>query len=700
MVLFKEAQPEAWRKHQELSLLAYRKSVTLVRDFNSVLPITKWLNPIPKSSTGDSGEDANNVLILTPLLNPLYTPAEVQDEPQLYVGEEVFKKFGELLSNHPFNSESKTPYNVLHTTYTANGLTALHESLIENSQVVIVLTSEASRNMYQIGIVKYISILCGANPYSFGSSGSHRTQLSKPLVIVATLSPYDFFYNKSIGSTYLCCYDYTDNVLEQLVGVLMGDVQAEGCIPGEKKYIAGGGKSKKRKLFESHSHLHGSLMMSKKAIKRNPTPKRRWLVDELNLQRDWAALLKLLKNNSNGELYRYSVAEEINLQDDSYYKMLYFLLRTTNHQKHFVVKNASLNILYGVVLTWIDENQYTPFGESPTATNTMIKGKVGSIAYLMVDKSKMGQSIGKNLHTRAMKYLIEEQGCQKITLGCSFPLIQFPNVKLLSDKVISFFHNVGWDLNTPKQGSRKHIMILENLSKWLVPKKIFRELMIVGVRFDICSNPEKLMNLINKSTKKIEEGEEEISETKKLEEELQESINIKTLYLEAIKHLDNNSSNGVKIIIALEPTNQNVIGSVILFNNRCQLAKFYPFMNQADGGIKDNTGNDNNGNINNNNADTASDHGPVIGGIIGPIIDPSYSNLTEIFKFGLVCSGITFLKSSNSENTANRMNQCIMIGIDEQKNSNINGIKDIGFKEWKYYYDFLDKKSDFTNFLK
>ncbi|CAK7895453.1 hypothetical protein CAAN1_10S00540 [[Candida] anglica] len=704
LILFKDKYHDVWEHHQQLSALAYKKSVTLVRDYKDSFPITKFL------SLDDTKPDMNNVLILSPLLNPLYKHGE-EDGPQkdgLYTGEDVFQKFGELLANHPFNSSPAMKgksYNVLHTTYTANGLTALHESLIENSQVVIVLTSEASRNMYQIGIVKYVSILCGANPYSFSNKGGNRnsSQLTKPLIIVATSSPYDFFYNKSIGSAYLCCYDYTDNVLEQLSGVLMGDIQAEGCIPGEKKFV---GRPKKRKLSGGNlipsSGLTNSSSSSKKVYKRNPTPSRRWLVDELDLQRDWYALTKLWMSSTTEP----TTSKEISYQDPYFYKMLYLLLRTTsNNQKHFVVRNASLNIIYGVVITWIVEEQKVSNSSIKNETKDNVSAeKVGSVLYLLVDKSKRLQSIGKNLHARAMRYLIEEKKCTKLTLGGSFPLISLSNTSQLilerNSKVISFLNNVGWDL--PEKGlHKKHIMVLDNLSTWSVPKKIFRELTIVGVRFDICSNPDKLMKLIegsdtNKSgpdasgnsTKEESSRDEENNASGTSNQPQSSGSNsdetnyTKALYMEAIKYLNNNSSNGVKIIIALEPTNQNVIGSVILFNNICPLAKFFPFINQAASV----------GNV------STEDPNPVIGGIIGPIIDPSYSNLTEIFKFGLVCSGITFLKSSNVEGQP-KMNKCVMIGIEEDKSSNINGIKDIGFQEWKQYYDYYEKKADARTLL-
>ncbi|ODV77202.1 glycoside hydrolase family 3 protein [Suhomyces tanzawaensis NRRL Y-17324] len=646
ITFFKNEFPDLWAKHKRLSELAYQKSITLVRDFNETLPITKFI------SAGK--ENVDNILLLTPLLNPIYAHSSGhEDNKQLFTGEEVFQKFGDMLSNHKVN-ESK-PYNVLHTTYTANGLTPLHESLIENSKVVIVLTSEASRNMYQIGIVKYVSILCGADPNSFNNSANGSSQLSKPLIIVATLSPYDLFYNKTIGSAYLCCYDYTNNLLEKLVGVLMGDFEPEGCIPGEKMFV---GKLKKDKW----SGKPGDESADSHKKLRNPIPKRRWLVDEFELDRDWPGLVKLWMNNNIDTDVATMGNNKIDYRNENFFKKMYGLLAASSKtQRHFVVRNSSLNILYGVVLTWLHD-QVALDGDLTKEESQSI----GSIMYLLVDKSKTSQSIGKNLHSRAMRYLIKEQHCKKITLGTSFPLFVFPensNLSLLPNntKVISFMHNLGWDI-VHKDLRKKYVMVLDGLEKWLVPKKIFRELMIVGVRFDICSDPEKLMKLIDRSIRDLAKGTQE-------QEEIE---SIKNLYLEAIKHLGSSSPFGVKIIIALEPTNQSVIGSIILFTNKSPLARFYPFMDECVvGGTPKNT--------------------PLTGGIVGPVIDPLYSNLTEIFKYGLICSGITFLKSNLNDGEV-VMNQCIMVGVNDDKS--ISGVKEIGFHEWKYYYDYYDLKQD------
>lgn len=629
--VFKTAYPELWKKHQELSAQAYRKSITLIRDFNETLPLKKFIT----SKFRDS--EVDNILILTPLLNPVYpTDSESHNTTQqLFTGETVFQKFGELLANHPYSNEK--PYNVLHTTYTANGLTPQHESLIAKSKIVMIFTSEASRNMYQIGIVKYVSILCGAKPNSLETNGNPINQeLSKPLVIIATLSPYDFFYNKSIGSAYLCCYDYTNNSLEQLVGVLMGDIIAEGSIPGEERFT---NTKRKRKQIEDNE----------KVVKKSMVPKRRWLVDEFDINRDWLGLVKLWKNSA----IETTSDLNFNYQLEGFHKRLFALLMSTaKTQKHYVIRNSSLNILYGVVLTWVEKQDLNSIDASETR---------GSILYILVDKSKRLQNLGKNLLARATRYLTKEKNCHLVAFGGSFPLLHCNNTPT-DPRTLGFLSSTTWNANN-KDVPRKHIMVLQDMTNWQVPKKIFRELMIVGVRFDLCSEPEKLMVLVDRVILESRDHK------------------LKTLYTEAISQIGK-SNFGVKIIIALEPTNQSVIGSIILFTNKSQLSKYYPFMDECIGDIEEENG----------KREEAKEEGnviPLIGGLLGPIIDPLYSNLTEIFRYGLVCSGITFLKSSISDDES-PMKKCIIIGIQDGKS--LNGIKEIGFEEWKYYHDYYDEK--------
>lgn len=631
--LFRLAYPEAWKQHKSLSETAYRRSITLIRDYEGVLPLTQFLDD----------KENNNILILSPLLNPIYPQLEGTAKTNLYPGEAVFQKFGEELAN---SSEVENTH-VLHTTYTANGLTNLHESLIENSKAVIVFTSEASRNMYQIGIVKYISILCGASPLSL-SLLSGRAHLSKPLIIVATLSPYDFYYNKSIGSAYLCCYDYTENVLKELVGALVGSYTPQGCIPGEKKFVVD--RSKRRKISLSPGKLPDKT-------RRSQPPKRKWLVDDFDCHRDWRGLLKLFKSN------------QTNFSESSFRLLVSFLHTYASTQRHFVIRNSSLNIIYGVIITWVQDlgSKANPDEE-----------KVGSIVYLLVDKTKRMQLIGKNLHLRAMRYLLKEKNCSTVSLGCLFPLAVFLE-QGFEGRNLSFLHNVGWDVTEASKLWPAHIVVLKELASWSVPQKIFRELMIVGVRFDICLQMDKLEALVGRTTQNNEILLPESSSSSNTPDESPSVTDIQThnrwireLYREAMSHYDNNSALEAKIIIALEPSNQNVIGSIILFTNKSNLAKYYPFIEEACLG----TG--------------SYKKEALVGGIVGPVIDPSYSNLTEIFKFGLICSAVTYLKSNYCDiNSSNGMSSCMMVEVMDGKS--FNGIKAIGFEPWKMYHKYYDR---------
>lgn len=600
LIPFREAEPEQWQRHQLLSVTAYKKLITLVRDLLDTLPLTKHL-PV--------SEQPANVLLLTPLLTPIYPSVHVENEPQhMYKGEEVLQHFGDALANHPANLGDRRRYNVLHTTYTANGLTQLHELLIARLKVVIVLTLEALRNMYQIGIVKYVLMLCGALPAQV--LALLPAQLSKPLVVVATLLPYDFFYNRSLGLAYLCCYDYTNQALDQLVKVLMGDDIADGCVPGEEKFI---GKPRAQ-------------------VRLPLKPHRRWLVDEFDLTRDWQGLLKLWEASAHSPDDRHA----FDYGSDGFYKRLYALLTTRDPsqgpQRHFVVRNSLLNILYGAALTWVDDDHR------------------GHLVFIVVDKLKRLQLIGKNLYTRAVRYLVKERGCATVQMGLSFPMVS-PNSSS-SPLVKSFLLLLHWQ---PQKLPKKYIMVLRNMPQWQVPKKIFRELMIVGVRFDICADALKLMPMV-----------------------AQTCGTTKALYLEAIRLIH---SNGVKIVTALEPTNQLVIGLIVLFTNKSQLLKYFPFIDDC--------------------VVSGSERPPRLGllellstltgdpsvaaaapvaGIVAPLVDLLYSNLTEILKYGLICLGITLLKLLESN-----MYACVMIGVEDGKMK--QGAAEIGFADWKLFHD-------------
>lgn len=654
---YKEKFADEWQRHKELSETAYQRSITVVRDYANVLPLTK-LNSNSNTSTSTNGGETNNILLLTPLLAPVYSAdRNRQDSSNLYAGEEIFQRFGQFLSEHPNNVDLKNPFNVLHTSYTANGFTALHESLVENSKVIIVLTSEGARNMYQIGIVKYLSILCNAEGGA-NTGMSLQGKKSKSLIVVATLSPYDFFYNKNIGNAYLCCYDFTKNALKELANVMMGSLKAEGVIPGEKKHSSFSKKRKSVDGFPSNENSHRQKLEVR--------AERKWLVDEFEVNRDWPGFLMLL-NNTNDSRYEFEFPFEsmggMTQQREGYYKKLYLLLRSSEgSQKHFVVRNSSLNTVYGFILTWIYKDE--ALDDNVNEGDSKGAPKHGYILALLVDKAQRLQSIGKNLFKRAIRYLKDEQNCKDVSLGCSFPLLISKPIKF-SKETIRFAKNLG--VYSEKQlSNKKQIMVLDNFLEWRVPQKILRELMVVGVRFDMCTHAEKIMKLINNncSGKPNEEEYNVVS--------YRDKITLKMLYLESMKYIKENSINGTKIVYALEPKSQSVLGSVILFTNRSEISKFFPFM------------------VNIFGTEESEGENKLIGGIIGPVVDSTYSNLSEIINFGLICSGITFFKNTFNGKVKNPMRKCIILGINENKTGHVEGAEEIGFKKWRLYYDFYN----------
>lgn len=611
LIPFKLQYPDMWEAHKRLSEQAYKSCITLVRDYEGVLPLTQTLDKTDK--TGKS-----NILILTPLLKPLY-PDKNGDEDSLeesqYPGEEVFQKFGHTIAK--YCKEISPNSNVLHSTYTANMLSSLHELLIENSEAVIVVTSEALRNGYQVGLVKYVSVLCGATPLSLSES-TRTALLVKPLIIVATLSPYDFFYTKGIGSAYLCCYEYTDQALDGVAGVIMGKIAPQGCIPGEKKFSVG--KSKRRFVDDASS----SPEKTPTKIKKVTVPKRRWLVDGFDLARDWRLLIWLFMNN-------FPIPNE-----ESYFGLLGQLLNNnSSSQRHFVVRNSSTSVLYGVILTWV-YNTYPPNSTAPT--------KAGSILVLLVDKLKRHQLIGRNLMNRAIRYLTVEAECKTIQLGNSFPLMIFTDKMNNESQINAFYNSCGWPIAKDSRLPKQHVLILRDLMNWSVPPKILRELTMVGVRFDICQDKETIYTLLKNSSEQAQR-----------------------VFNEAVTHLNQAAGYEAKIIVALDHA-QTIVGSIVIFNSVSAMARFYPFIKEEE-----------------------PDKDALVGGLFAPVIDASYTSLSNILKFGLISSGITYLRT-NFNSTANntKMNQCIMVDAPGEKTEALN----IGFEPWKSFYEYLDKLSE------
>ncbi|ODV88849.1 glycoside hydrolase family 3 protein [Tortispora caseinolytica NRRL Y-17796] len=263
-------------EHSLLSREVYEKSTTLVRNHTKLIPLS---NSIPPDAS---------ILLLTPLVIPLISSVRnAESSKGLFIGEDVFLKLGQEFSKFH-------PGKIFHTTYTANGISNVHEKLLKKSQIVVIVTTDVTRNMYQIGFTKHITHICSYE--------------RKPVIIVAASSPYDYSLDRGIG-TYLCSYEFTPEALECLARVIFGQLLPTGRIPGTE-------------------HRPSKVV---------PGPTNRWLVDTYDAK---------IHLNSLLELWTRCFPESEVTAD-------FFEVLSDPNQKHFIVQNYSTNELYGFAGTWV-----------------------------------------------------------------------------------------------------------------------------------------------------------------------------------------------------------------------------------------------------------------------------------------------------------------------------------------------------------
>ncbi|KAG0686316.1 hypothetical protein C6P40_004503, partial [Pichia californica] len=682
---------------------------------DTALPITKYLIP--------DVEDENTIFLLTPLISPLYETVDFDGNKShinsicsddktilnLHYGEDVFIKLGKLLSDY------KPGYKILHTSYNSNGLTSFHEELILKSKVILFFCAETTNNLYQVGVSKHVSMLCG--PMANRMKKSNDTFNSRQMIIISVSSPTDFIYDINIGgspTSYICTYDYTINALSNLPKILFGDFNATGKIPGLVTYTLSNGFNSKHKNSD----------------RKNKNRTHSWLVEVFNYKRDWRNLIKLLKDNNYLD---YSI-KDVQLTS---LKRLY--ADTENH-KSFVVRNTSSNTMLGISTTWRYLNTFP--------NNDSKKKNVGNLMLLLVDKNKRNISIGNHLYTKTIKYLVEECRCNKVYLGRDFPKLNIFNNLLLNfnednANALEFFKSFGWDFNGDTFNSSKNIhkisrkrksfgqefnhserisintllvetnelsgsedilevvksnrnslnseastisetnvyaenyeawsdltsqvlnrsmkrqirylMRLDDISSWKVAENLVRQLQVVGIMFDICKDPSSIFPLHKSDNGNFSFSRDNSSffiydDASQLSEFANNNYEIyMELYKDFCKPLEErqymDSSGNLDIIVALEPTKRSVVGSLVVFNGKSKFAKFYPFLESSMPGKKSSTF---------KNGEFAC--------ITGHFIDPLYSTLSEVFKLGLICTALMYVKGQYKNSS-----ECFITDIDEKQ---------------------------------
>jgi beta-N-acetylhexosaminidase len=264
----------------------------------------------------------------------------------------------------------------------------------------------------------------------------------KNLIVVAVSSPYDFALDKSIG-TYICTYDFTDDAIHALVRTLMGESRPRGSIPGTMR--------KARRSMKSRS-------------------KQLWLVEEYNADRDAPgldALITLVSRASSPETPYLEMSSAAS-----------FVLGNQNIQEaHFVVRNSSKNDIYGFVATYV-------------------LGSTGIVGALFVDPNKRNLSIGRSLHRRAMRALVQNQNVTKMQLGTVLPTVflGIPVGPEDATTVKDWFANSGWDVQFPRRLTNLNI---SQLSAWSAPEGLLQSIQRANISFDLIYGLENAENVLS-----------------------------------------------------------------------------------------------------------------------------------------------------------------------------------------------------------
>ena len=517
--------------HTALSTKAYNNSITVVRDKNRLIPLGNVIEP------------EEELLLLTPLVKPLAASAAAlaviesmeTESPEPHVWERSASVMsGERVFRELGRSLARHRNGrVLHTSYTANGVRPVHENLINRASAVIVVTADANRNIYQQGFTKHVAMICNM---SFTAGGERK---EKPLIVVAVSSPYDFALDSGIG-TYICTYDFTETALNSLVKVLYGDIQPTGALPGSI--------SQSQKIHPARQH---------------------WLVETFNEERDANALDALIKavvdDSSPNQRSELSSATSNSL----------LLHHPEILEAHFVVRNSSTHAIYGFCATYFFKTTGT-----------------GVIGALFVDPTRRQLSIGRSLHNRAVRTLLQREGVKRFQLGSRLPSIflGIPTGHSAERRRLrQWFANMGWNTALSRPVSS---MIARSLSTWSPPEGMAKSLDSAGAKFDLVYGWDYSGPILDHIKTSNRQG------------------------LAEVYKLALHDPNSCGIIRAKRPEDGALVGTVVLYNMQSNMAEFVPSM---------------------------KDTNEVTGGISSPVISPAVGEYSTLLQ-GLILLGMRQLK--------------------------------------------------------
>ncbi|KAF5972240.1 beta-n-acetylhexosaminidase [Fusarium coicis] len=408
--------------HLALSLQAYGDSITIIRDKEKVIPLTASMHP---------GEE---LLLLTPLVKPL--PASSLTKKLLAAKDNQNQAEGqhEMWAHNGRDRSAILSGEGVFREFGKSLARARNEKLLHTSYTANGVRPGNTLRL-QASCIIIVTADANRNLYQAGFTKHVDMMCSmlrtrgqkKQLIVVAVSSPYDFAMDKSIG-TYLCTFDFTENALHALARTLVGEIAPLGTLPGTLR--------KSKKVLKSRQH---------------------WLVEEYSAKRDASALNDLLR-----AVHRASAPDLQFLRTTT---AASFQLNNANiPESHFVVRNSSTNALYGFAATYF------------------VHG-VGILGGVFVEPTKRDVSIGRSLHRRALRSLMQRRGIKQVQIGSAFPgvFLGIPN-DVEVNTIKEWFANSGWDVQFPRRVSN---MILQDVASWSAPEGLSQSIQRAGISFDL-----------------------------------------------------------------------------------------------------------------------------------------------------------------------------------------------------------------------
>ncbi|KAM7195218.1 glycoside hydrolase family 3 protein [Naviculisporaceae sp. PSN 640] len=431
--------------HLNLSMKAYEDSITVMRDTEKLLPLN------------ESMHQEEELLLLTPLVKPLPASAmtktlesknKVKSSPSVH-DEWAHRDRGAIMSGEGVFRELGRSL-----------ARARHGKLLHTSYTANGVRPVHENLIHRASTIIIITADANRNLYQTGFTKHVAMMCSmlkasgqkKSLVVVAVSSPYDFAMDKTIG-TYICTFDFTELAMQSLVRALFGEFTPRGTLPGTLR--------KSRKVLKSRQH---------------------WLVEPYDRARDTKGMHDLLQSLARASAPNHAYLGTTNPN-------AFELFNPNIEEAHFVVRNSSTQALYGFCATYYTKH-------------------TGIIGALFVDPAKRNLSIGRSLHRRAMRNLLQKRGIKKVQLGMCLPGV-FLGIPLDSPSATSssssnstlrsWFSSSGWDFTSPSTTTTKRLvnMQIPDLSIWAPPEGLLQNIQRASISFDLIhglDNSESVLN--------------------------------------------------------------------------------------------------------------------------------------------------------------------------------------------------------------